>query len=134
MGLAPTAMVPARCRFDDTGRKDCLGLVSYAILPPMPPKDEPLPAFLVSAEYATAVAKGQIQAQAPKAGIATTEFWLHVLGLLVPAALQAAGQSESVVALAISQIAASLYTLARTWIKSQSVKGAASVATAAVSP
>ncbi len=91
-----------------------------------------LPAFLVSPEYAAAVAKAQIAAQAPKAGVVTTEFWLHILALAIPAVLQVAGQSQNLLVIAAAQVAASVYTLARTWVKGQGAVGAAAVSAATV--
>ncbi len=100
----------------------------------LPCMSEPLPAFTVSAEYAAAVAKGQVAAQAPKPGVQTTEFWLHLASLAMPVIMQLAGQSQSALAIAGAQVAAALYTLARTWIKSQGAKGASAVAAATINP
>lgn len=96
-----------------------------AVSSPASPTSPQLPPFTVSPEYQAilqklAEAASAGQPQPPKAGVLTTEFWLHVAALVIPAVLQVAGASQNVVVIAAAQAAAALYTLARTWIKAKS--------------
>lgn len=91
-----------------------------------------LPPFLVSPEYAARVSATQTEAQAPKAGLLTTEFWLHVLALIIPAALQALLHSDNPTLVISAQVAASVYTLARSSIKTQNSKQVGAVVKAAI--
>lgn len=82
---------------------------------------ETLPPFTVSPEYQAKIAAGEVPAPAPvptpKSGIKTSEFWLHLAALIVPAVIQALSNSGDATLLVAAQIAASIYTLARTLLK-----------------
>lgn len=92
-----------------------------------------LPAFTVSPEYAAKMAAQQAAAQAPKPGIFTTEFWLHIAALVVPAALQALMHSDNPTIMVVAQVAASVYTMSRTGVKMSNQKQVGTVTAAAVS-
>lgn len=59
-----------------------------------------------------------------KAGVKSTEFWMHILMAAAGGAYQAAAQSEDPTVLVALQLVAALYTAARTFLKARQPVGA----------